>query len=74
MDISAIIAYESGELEPDKVVELFQYLLDTGMIWHLQGHYQRNAASLLEQGLITRSANHGARKRSKKRGKRVRAL
>lgn len=69
--ISKIIDYENGELPEDQVAELFQYLLDTGTIFHLQGHYQRNAERLLEQGLITRSPNHGARKRAKKRGRKA---
>lgn len=73
MDISTIIAYENGELAPAQVVELFQYLLDTGVIWHLQGSYQRAADQLLEQGFITNSPNHGARKRAKKRGKKAKA-
>lgn len=74
MDIRTIIAYENGELASAQVIELFQYLLDTGVLWHLQGYYQRIGIHLLEQGLITRSPNHGARKRAKKRGKKAKAI
>ena len=48
-----IIAYESGELDQDETIDLFQHLLDTGIIHHLQGSYQRATASLLNQGLIS---------------------
>jgi hypothetical protein len=49
-----IIAYEEGEMDFDEVVQLFQDLLDTGTVWHLQGCYQRTAQQLLQQGRITR--------------------
>ncbi len=48
-----IIAYENGELGYDETVTLFQALLDTGMIHHLQGSYHRTAADLLWAGAIT---------------------
>jgi hypothetical protein len=53
----AIIAFESGELDADKIVELFQRLVDTGLAWQLQGHYGRTAMSLIEAGLISKGGN-----------------
>lgn len=50
---SSIIAFESGELEDDEVIELFQHLVDTGLAWQLQGFYGRTARDLIEQGLVT---------------------
>ena len=35
--LSAIIAYEQGDLDQDATVELFQHLVDTGLAWQLQG-------------------------------------
>ena len=55
--VSAIIAFESGELDGDKVVELFQHLVDTGLAWQLQGHYGRTAMALIEQGLVSKGDN-----------------
>jgi len=54
---SAIIAYETGELELDGVVELFQHLVDTGLAWQLQGSYGRTAVALIEAGLVTKGEN-----------------
>jgi hypothetical protein len=54
---SAIINFESGELDADKIVELFQHLVDTGLAWQLQGHYGRTAMSLIEAGLISKGGN-----------------
>jgi len=42
-----IIAYENGELQNEEVYALFQFLLDSGMIYSLQGSYQRMAEELL---------------------------
>ena len=48
-----IVAYEQGELNEEQTIQLFQELVDSGMIMNLQGHYHRLAAQLLEAGLIT---------------------
>lgn len=52
--VSAIIAYESGELNEDETLELFQYLVNTGLAWSLQGHYGRTATALLDAGLVSK--------------------
>jgi hypothetical protein len=48
-----IIAYESGELDDEQTVALFQNLVDTGLVFHLQGCYHRTAAALVREGLVT---------------------
>jgi hypothetical protein len=47
-----IFLFENGELEDEEVIELFQDLIETKMIFSLQGSYQRIAQDLIEQGLI----------------------
>lgn len=48
--VDKIIAYESGELNEEEIIELFQYLIDTGKAWTLQGSYGRMAMHLIEVG------------------------
>ncbi len=48
-----IIAYEEGELDYDQIIELFQYLVDSGLAWQLQGSYGRKAMDLIAAGLVT---------------------
>ena len=50
--VQAITEYENGDLTDDEVVELFQHLVDTGVVWTLQGSYGRMAQYLIEQDLI----------------------
>ena len=51
--VSAIMAWEDGELEEGETVELFQELVDSGLAWSLQGCYGRMASRLIEAGRIT---------------------
>ena len=44
--ISKIIAYEGGEMPQEDVEAFFIELRDSGMLWHLQGCYQRAAMAL----------------------------
>lgn len=55
--INDIIAYESGELNDEETLDLFQRLVDNGMAWTLQGHYGRAAAELIEARMITDTHN-----------------
>lgn len=54
VSIDQIIRYENGEMEDDEMVEMFQAMIDTGMVWTLQGHYGRAAMRLIESGYCTR--------------------
>lgn len=50
--VGFIMDYEGGELSEEKIIEGFQYLLDSGDVWLLQGSYGRIATNLIKEGLI----------------------
>lgn len=46
-----------GFIEPEseeQVIEAWQHLIDTGMVWKLQGWFGRNAMRLIEAGVCTK--------------------
>ena len=48
--VSQIMAFESGELDEDQTIELFQSLINSGLAWQLQGSYGRMASELIRSG------------------------
>ena len=38
----------------EEVIEAWQYLVDTGLAWQLQGWFGRTAQTLIENGIIKR--------------------
>ena len=48
--VGFIMAFESGQLDDDAIIAGFQYLIDSGLVWSLQGSYGRTAAGLIETG------------------------
>jgi len=51
---AAIEGFDGQEHTEDEIIEAFQYLIDCGDAWKLQGFYGRTAASLIEQGICHR--------------------
>ena len=51
--LSAIEAIEFGAESYEEMVEAWQYLIDTGIVWKLQGSYGRTAAQLIEEGICS---------------------
>lgn len=46
----AMMTWEDGTLDEAGTIELFQNLIDTGMVWTLQGMYGRAARDLIVAG------------------------
>jgi hypothetical protein len=55
MDAYTATGLAEGFEEPEsdeQVIEAWQYLVDTGLCWQLQGRFGRMAAAMLEAGVI----------------------
>lgn len=50
--VDKIIAFESGEMDDEEIIDFFQELVNSGTVWSLQGSYQRMAQRLIEAGLV----------------------
>jgi len=51
--VGFVMAFEAGELDDDAIVEGFQVLVDSELVWSLQGIYGRTAQALIDAGLVT---------------------
>ena len=50
-DACAVIeGFDGEDHDEDEVIEAFQYLIDSGDVWKLQGFYGRTASRLIEAG------------------------
>lgn len=45
-----LMAFEDGELSDEQVIEGFQAMINTGLVWRLQGSYGRMADALIKAG------------------------
>jgi len=50
MDVQDIIDYENGDMDWDRIIDMFQKLIDSGEAWTLQGSYGRMAKRLIDDG------------------------
>jgi len=54
MDRFDAVGIVEGWIETDNMsesIEAWQYLIDTGLVWELQGWFGRRAAALIESGI-----------------------
>lgn len=49
--VDQIIAFEEGKLDQDKVLALFQLLIDSNLAFQMKGSYEVFAKQLIEGGL-----------------------
>ena len=50
-NIDKILAFENGEMDDEQLIEFFQEMIDTGVVWQLQGVYGRTASMLINEGI-----------------------
>ena len=55
-DVSKIMAFEEGLMDQEELVEFFQGMIDSGVVWQLQGFYGRTAMDLINEGLCRRAS------------------
>ena len=56
MDNYTAVGLAEGFIEAEseeQVIEAWQHLIDTGLVWTLQGWFGRTAAALIEQGVCS---------------------
>jgi len=59
MNTFTAVGIAEGFVEADsqeQVIEAWQYLIDTGLAWQLQGWFGRTAAHLISEGVCTDNA------------------
>ena len=49
-NITDIIDFENGEMDEEQVAKFFQGMINSGVVWQLQGFYGRQAVALIEAG------------------------
>jgi hypothetical protein len=47
-----MIAWEEGQLDHNETVQLFQHIVNTGIVWCLLGIYGRTAHDLIQGGWV----------------------
>ena len=51
--VDDVIRYEDGSMDETEAVAFYGRLIRSGLIEHLQGHYQRGAEALIKIGYLT---------------------
>jgi hypothetical protein len=48
--LDAIMTISGGECTEDEYIEAFQFLIDSGAVWNLEGYFGRTANVLIKAG------------------------
>ena len=51
--INSLLQYEGGEMKNEEFFYLYSFLIKTGRVWQMQGHYGRQARQLMDNGYIS---------------------
>lgn len=63
MDNYTAVGIAEGFIDADneeQFLEAWQHLIDTGMVWHLQGSFGRTAVNLINSGVCTHASDKKA--------------
>lgn len=59
-NVNDIIAFENGEMDEEQTFEFFQGMINSGVVWELQGAYGRTAKALIENGACLTASEFAA--------------
>ena len=51
--VAACEGFDGEDHDEATMISAWQYLIDTGLAWQLQGFFGRTAAAMIEQGVCT---------------------
>jgi hypothetical protein len=51
--VDKINAFENGEMGVEETIDFFAEIIKSGLVWQLQGTYQRTACSFINAGHIS---------------------
>ena len=52
-NIDFIISFENGEATEEEIITEFQKMINSGIVWQLQGFYGHTAKTLIDNGFCT---------------------
>jgi len=59
-NVNDIIDFENGEMDEERAIEFFQGMINSGVVWQLQGSYGRTAMALIEGGHCLTASEYAA--------------
>jgi hypothetical protein len=55
---AAVEGFDGIEHDEETIISAWQYLIDTGLAWSLQGWYGRTASALIDNGVCNAPVKH----------------